>query len=112
MELAKTNRINALFDFYEGLLTSKQMQYIGFYYQDDYSLGEIAENFAVSRQAVYDNIKRTEQTLENYEDKLHLYRDFLERNQKIDSLMTYALDHYQDDQTLVKLITDLEETED
>ena len=58
MELEKTNRINALFDFYEELLTNKQMQYIGSYYRDDYSLGEIAENFDVSRQAVYDNIKK------------------------------------------------------
>lgn len=111
MELAKTNRINALFDFYEGLLTNKQMQYIGFYYRDDYSLGEIAENFTVSRQAVYDNIKRTEQTLENYEAKLHLYRDFLERNQKLDALNNYVKLHYQTDQTLVKLITDLDDTE-
>ena len=65
--IEKTNRINALFDFYEPLLTEKQMTYIALYYRDDYSLGEIAENFEVSRQAVYDNIKRTEKILEEYE---------------------------------------------
>ena len=43
MAIEKTNRINALFDFYEPLLTPKQMTYIGLYYRDDYSLGEIAE---------------------------------------------------------------------
>ena len=67
MAIEKTNRINALFDFYEPLLTEKQMTYIALYYRDDYSLGEIAENFEVSRQAVYDNIKRTEKILEEYD---------------------------------------------
>ena len=64
MEIAKTNRINALFEFYEPLLTKKQMEYLAQYYRDDFSLGEIAENHNVSRQAVYDNIKRTEKILE------------------------------------------------
>ncbi|EUJ33443.1 DNA-binding protein [Listeria floridensis FSL S10-1187] len=65
----KTTRMNLLFDFYEGLLTEKQKAYISLYYLDDFSLGEIAEEFEVSRQAVYDNIKRTEDSLENYEKK-------------------------------------------
>ena len=57
MEIEKTNRMNALFEFYAALLTDKQMNYIELYYADDYSLAEIAEEFGVSRQAVYDNIK-------------------------------------------------------
>ena len=56
MEIEKTNRMNALFEFYASLLTDKQMNYIELYYADDYSLAEIAEEFGVSRQAVYDNI--------------------------------------------------------
>ncbi|BBP89297.1 UPF0122 protein YlxM [Bacillus safensis] len=39
------------------------------YYLDDFSLGEIADEYEVSRQAVYDNIKRTEAMLEQYEEK-------------------------------------------
>ena len=46
------------------------------YYLDDLSLGEIAEEFDVSRQAVYDNIKRTEAMLEEYEEKLVLLQSF------------------------------------
>ena len=46
------------------------------YYLDDLSLGEIAEEFDVSRQAVYDNIKRTEAMLEEYEEKLVLLKSF------------------------------------
>lgn len=77
----KTNRMNALFEFYAALLTDKQMNYIELYYADDYSLAEIAEEFGVSRQAVYDNIKRTEKILEDYEMKLHMYSDYIVRSQ-------------------------------
>lgn len=70
MEMEKTNRMNALFEFYSTLLTEKQMNYMELYYADDFSLGEIAEEYEVSRQAVYDNIKRTEKILEEYEKKV------------------------------------------
>lgn len=56
------------------------------YYLEDYSLGEIAEEFDVSRQAVYDNIRRTESMLEEYEEKLDLYRKFKQRNELIHEL--------------------------
>ncbi|SEB19518.1 hypothetical protein SAMN05421743_12613 [Thalassobacillus cyri] len=84
--LEKTTRINYLFDFYQTLLTPKQRNYMDLYYLEDYSLGEISETFDVSRQAVYDNIRRTEAMLEGYEDKLNLYEKFQERQQLIDKL--------------------------
>ena len=86
MEIEKTNRMNALFEFYAALLTDKQMNYIELYYADDYSLAEIAEEFGVSRQAVYDNIKRTEKILEDYEMKLHMYSDYIVRSQILDQI--------------------------
>nr|WP_275899532.1 putative DNA-binding protein [Bacillus piscicola] len=79
--LEKTVRMNALFDFYQPLLTEKQQKYMELYYLDDFSLGEIADEFHVSRQAVYDNVKRTEMTLEEYEEKLGLYRKYKERTE-------------------------------
>ncbi|CDQ19767.1 hypothetical protein SAMN05192559_103294 [Halobacillus karajensis] len=81
--LEKTTRINYLFDFYQSLLTPKQRNYMELYYLEDYSLGEISETFDVSRQAVYDNIRRTETMLEEYEKKLHLYEKFQKRQQVI-----------------------------
>lgn len=60
MEIEKNYRMNSLFEFYGPLLTDKQHAYLALYYGDDYSLGEIATEFNVSRQAVYDNIRRTE----------------------------------------------------
>ncbi|MFC4305922.1 YlxM family DNA-binding protein [Cohnella boryungensis] len=70
--LEKTNRINVLFDFYGPLLTDKQQTFLKCYFQDDYTLGEIAADFQISRQAVYEHLKRAGQVLEDYEAKLGL----------------------------------------
>nr|WP_040715733.1 YlxM family DNA-binding protein [Paenibacillus daejeonensis] len=74
--LAKTNRINLLFDFYEPLLTEKQQTFLKYYYHDDFSLGEIAAEFDISRQAVYEHVKRAEGALEGYETKLGLMASY------------------------------------
>lgn len=104
MELAKNERVNALLEFYHLLLTKKQDAYIELYYADDLSLGEIAEQYHVSRQAVYDNIKRTEKALAEYEDKLHLYQEFMARNDKVDQLQQYVESHYPQDERLLGLV--------
>lgn len=70
--LEKTNQVNLLFDFYAPLLKGKQREYLELYYLDDLSLGEIAEMHEVSRQAVYDHIKRAEKQLFEYDEKLRL----------------------------------------
>ncbi|WP_373232052.1 YlxM family DNA-binding protein [Cohnella sp.] len=70
--LQKTNRINVLHDFYGPLLTEKQQTFLKCYFHDDYSLSEIAADFQISRQAVYEHLKRAEQVLEEYELKLRL----------------------------------------
>ncbi|TXK77507.1 putative DNA-binding protein [Paenibacillus sp. N3.4] len=90
--LEKTNRINLLFDFYEPMLTEKQQTFLRLYFHDDYSLGEIAENFEISRQAVYEHIKRAEQMLEDYESKLHLLHKH-EQRLKLRVELIQALDH-------------------
>ena len=79
--LEKTNRMNYLYDFYQSLLTEKQRSYMSLYYLDDYSLGEIADEYEISRQAVYDNIKRTEAMLEEYETKLRLLEKYIQKQQ-------------------------------
>jgi predicted DNA-binding protein YlxM (UPF0122 family) len=86
--LEKTLRMNYLYDFYQSLLTTKQNQYMHLYYLDDWSLGEIAEEFNVSRQAIYDNIKRTEKMFEEYEEKLNLFCKFEERTKLMENLKT------------------------
>lgn len=80
MMLEKILRVNALYDFYQPLLTPKQQEYLDLYYLNDLSLGEIAENCHVTRQAVYDNLKRAEKTLESFESKLGLFRKYQSRS--------------------------------
>ncbi|MCG7376965.1 putative DNA-binding protein [Paenibacillus sp. ACRSA] len=84
--LEKTNRINLLFAFYERLLTEKQQTFLKYYFHDDFSLGEIASEFEISRQAVYEHIKRAEQVLENYESKLGLLEKYERRNRNLEDL--------------------------
>lgn len=61
-----------LFDFYGEILTDKQRDFFDLYYNNDYSLAEIAENVGITRQGVRDIISRAEQILRNMESKLGL----------------------------------------
>ena len=58
-----------LFDYYGDLLTERQKMCFDLHYNQDLSLGEIARELSISRQAVYDNLSRTEALLKNMEEK-------------------------------------------
>ena len=64
------------FDFYGSLLTDKQREIYDLYYQQDLSFGEISKIRSVSREAVYDLLKRTEEALKFYESKLGLVKKY------------------------------------
>ena len=64
--------LSALFDFYGALLTEKQQECLKMHLFEDFSLSEIGEELGISRQAVYDNIHRSEKAMESYEEKLGL----------------------------------------
>jgi predicted DNA-binding protein YlxM (UPF0122 family) len=74
--LDKIIRIGFLYDFYGALLTKKQKECLNMYYLQDFSLAEIAEHFGTSRQAVHDTLRRAEQTVEKYEEKLFLLKKY------------------------------------
>ena len=65
-----------LLDFYGELLTEKQRDCFDMHYNEDLSLSEIAEQLGISRQGVWDNIRRAESALKEYEDKTGLIRRF------------------------------------
>ena len=66
----KKVEISMLWQIYGKLLTEKQYEYIDYYYNQDLSLSEIAENDNITRQAVRDIIKKGERKLFEYEEKL------------------------------------------
>lgn len=72
-----------LYDFYGELLTDHQRSI----YEDavfgDLSLGEIAREYNISRQGVHDLIKRCDNSLQDYENKLHLMQKFISIKQKV-----------------------------
>ena len=74
IDLEKSIYINELYDLYGLLLTKKQQEMIELYYCDDLSLSEISEQFNVSRNAVYDCLKKGIKQLENYEKELKLHQ--------------------------------------
>jgi len=88
--IEKTIEIALLYDFYSHLLTEKQQEMIDLYYNQDFSLGEIAEAFQISRQAVYDTIKRTEKILYEYEEKLKLIQLTNKKIQDYEKLLEHV----------------------
>lgn len=74
--MAKDLSVSDLMDFYSGLLTEKQKEAIELYYNQDFSLAEIAEHMDISRQGVRDFIKRGEKQLEDFEENLGLLKRF------------------------------------
>lgn len=76
--MAKDLRMTVLLDFYGDMLTEKQRDFLGYYYNDDFSLAEIAENEGITRQGVRDSIKRAEAQLNDMETRLGLVRRFEE----------------------------------
>lgn len=68
-----------LFDYYGELLTDKQRACLDLRYNQDLSLGEIAQELGISRQGVYDNLSRAEAMLRHMEEKT----GFVRRDEKV-----------------------------
>lgn len=82
----KMVKFGILFDFYGKLLTNRQYTAMKLYYIYDYSLGEISEELKISRQAVYDLIKRSEQKLYELEERLKLVEKFNRNRKEIEKI--------------------------
>ncbi len=106
--MAVDPRITILLDLYGELLTEKERSALDYYYNDDLSLKEIAENEAaerrtrkelgyglderetISRQGVRDTIKRAEAKLLDWESKLHLSERAMRINAAVDMIINKA----------------------
>ncbi|SCZ76906.1 YlxM family DNA-binding protein [Acidaminobacter hydrogenoformans] len=83
----KKIKLGTMFEFYGQLLTEKQQEILEDYCILDLSFGEISEELGISRQAVYDTIKRAEKQLDQYEDKLGMAARFEQREKAIRHLV-------------------------
>jgi Uncharacterized protein conserved in bacteria len=75
-----------LYDFYGELLTEHQRAVYEDAVFNDMSLGEIAQDLGVSRQAVHDLVKRCDRILDGYEEKLHLVSKFQETRLMVEEI--------------------------
>ncbi|MDQ0337533.1 putative DNA-binding protein YlxM (UPF0122 family) [Caldalkalibacillus uzonensis] len=105
--LEKKTHLNLLYDFYHPLLTDKQRQYMELYYYDDLSLSEIAEQFQVSRQAVYEHLKRAEELLTKYEAQLQLAAKYAQRQQLLERMTGLLEESSPDREELKRLVSAL-----
>lgn len=88
--MANNVEISMLLDLYGETLTAKQRDYLNYYYNDDLSLSEIAENEGITRQGVRDAIKRAEAVLFDMESKLRFSQKLEVMNNGLDSIMKCA----------------------
>jgi len=79
-------RITMLLDHYGTLLTEKQNQILKMYYEEDYSLAEIAYNYNITRQAAFDAIKKGEAVLNKYEQALNLAQKQTEKEKTAEEI--------------------------
>ena len=82
--------ISYLLDFYGECLTEKQRGVLDYYYNDDLSLSEIAENEGITRQGVRDAIKRAENILIDMEQKLGFAKRSKQLKESFDEIMKCA----------------------
>ncbi len=111
ISLPKDLSISVLMDFYGELLTPKQRDTLDLYYNQDFSLGEIAQHMEISRQGVRDFIKRGEKQLEEFESALGLAQRFSSVSQEVEQAQEIlnkleALEHSQAAETMLSQLAD------
>lgn len=90
--MAKNLKIGLLNQIYGDLLTERQHTVVTLYYDEDLSLGEIADNFGITRQGVHDTLTKAETLLLTYEETLHSYERLQKANALIDTLRAQTAD--------------------
>ena len=85
-ELDTIAQTSLLYDFYGALLTDKQREVMELYHEENYSIVEIADELGVSKQAIHENLKKSEKILRSYEEKLGLMKSLLETRELIEAI--------------------------
>ena len=90
--MEKSVHVSMLLEIYGKLITEKQRDIIDLYYNDNLSLSEIAEELGITRQGVHKNLVDAENKLFDYEEKLTVLKNTLERQEIIDSVISREKD--------------------
>jgi len=85
--IEKFSQLNELFLTYKSLFTEKQIEYFNYYYTLDYSYQEIADIYGVSRNAIFDALKKVEDNLYLYEENLQIIKRRNERKTLIEKYL-------------------------
>jgi hypothetical protein len=88
----KNLEMSYLLDFYGEVLTDKQREMLRQYYNDDFSLSEIGENFGITRQGARDAIKHGESTLLELEQKVGFAARYRKVQQTLEELEQMVID--------------------
>ncbi|WP_338970356.1 YlxM family DNA-binding protein [Spiroplasma endosymbiont of Labia minor] len=100
IELQKNMNLIVLYDLYKNMLTVKQQKYFEYYYFEDFTLQEIANEFNVTRAAIFDSIIKTQQIIENLENKLNVKSNY----EKIRVLLTKYAEKHGKDEDIEKIL--------
>ena len=105
----KKIQLSILLDIYGKLLTEKQRNLLDDYYNSDLSLSEIAENEGITRQAVRDNLKKGENKLFEYEEKLGIMKKSLMQQEEIANILSEItkIENKSSDEEIAKILDDV-----
>ena len=99
-----------LFELYQGLLTERQRELFSYYYLYDLSLSEIADGLGISRQGVRHLVKKGEEQLDTYENKLGLanfYSELGEAKEKLEALLSSSDNFSPEAMTVIQDVVNL-----
>jgi len=106
----KITEASLLYDFYGQLLTKRKQEVMELYHEENLTLAEIAEEFGISRAAVYDSLKSAEKSLQEYEQKLKLVAKFMATSEaigKIDEMIDRLAEAHGDNSGLVNSLEEI-----
>lgn len=107
MEMDNIVELSLLYDFYGALLKEHKREIFEDYILNDYSLSEIAVEKGMTRQGVYDIIKRSSKELRLYEEKLSLVHKFQKTKEMVNQIQTLSknLEGYHEDVETIQHLT-------
>ena len=105
----KNLEMSFLLDFYGDILSERRRAVMAMYYNEDLSLAEIADEIGISRQGVRDLIKKSEEELTLFEEKLGLAKKFASVKACADEIEATLRQSDIDESTRQRIVTLAEE---